>query len=224
MDIEHLSDRILSRIDDLRDRSAEAVKADGESVFREISQLGDKIDDVEGRLGDRLEELASAQTERMGEVLSAAKRTSWPRRIVWLVLGAAGGAAAAYLADPDRGRARRSELGDQLVSTARDVGSDVVGQAEHAADLAKGAVVESAKDALPEDVPENPKLLEQRIRSHVLGGRDDVDDVVLRVDAPGKVALKGTVPTSAAERTLISEVAEVEGVVDVTSELSVRAG
>jgi gas vesicle protein len=224
MDIEHLSDRILSRIDDLRDRSAEAMKADGESVFRELSQLNDRLDGVEDRLGDRLDELASAQTDRMGAVLAAAKRTSWPRRILWLTLGAAAGAAATYLADPDRGRSRRSQLTDQLTSAARDVGSEVAGQAEFAADRAKGAVIESAKDALPEDVPDDPKLLEQRIRSHVLGGRNDVDDVVLRVDAPGRVALKGTVPSAETERSLVVEVAEVEGVVDVTSELSVRAG
>jgi gas vesicle protein len=222
MDIEHLSDRILSRIDDLRDRSAEAMKADGESVFKELSQLSDRLDGIEERLADRMDALTSAQTDRMGAVLSAARRTTWPRRIAWLVVGAAAGAGAAYLADPDRGRARRSQLGDQLAATARDVGGEVAGQAELAADRAKGAAIETAKDALPEDVPEDPKLLEQRIRSHVLGGRDDVADVVLRVDAPGTVALKGTVPSSTSERTLISEVAEVEGVVDVTSELSVR--
>jgi gas vesicle protein len=224
MDIEHLSDRILSRIDDLRDRSAEAMKADGESVFKELSQLSDRLDGVEERLSDRMDELAASQADRIGAVLTAARRTTWPRRIVWLVAGAAAGAAATYLADPDRGRARRSQLGDQLAATARDVGGDMAGQAEMAADRAKGAVIESAKDALPEDVPEDPKLLEQRIRSHVLGGRDDVADVVLRVDAPGTVALKGTVPSATSERTLLAEVAEVEGVVDVTSELSVRAG
>jgi gas vesicle protein len=222
MDMEHLSDRILSRIDELRDRSAEAMKADGESVFRELSQLSNRLEGVEERLGDRLDDLAASQADRIGEVLSAARRTTWPRRITWLVVGAAAGAAAAYLADPDRGRARRSQLSDQLAATARDVGGDLAGQAEHAADVAKGAAIESAKDALPEDIPEDPKLLEQRIRSHVLGGRDDVQEVILRVDAPGKVALKGTVPTSASERALVAEVAEVEGVIDVTSELSVR--
>jgi gas vesicle protein len=222
MDMEHLSDRILSRIDELRDRSAEAMKADGESVFRELSQLSDRLEGVEERLGDRLDDLAASQADRIGDVLSAARRTTWPRRITWLVVGAAAGAAAAYLADPDRGRARRSQLSDQLAATARDVGGDLAGQAEHAADVAKGAAIESAKDALPEDVPEDPKLLEQRIRSHVLGGRDDVQEVILRVDAPGKVALKGTVPTSASERALVAEVADVEGVIDVTSELSVR--
>jgi gas vesicle protein len=222
MDMEHLSDRILSRIDELRDRSAEAMKADGESVFRELSQLSNRLEGVEERLGDRLDDLAASQADRIGEVLAAARRTTWPRRITWLVVGAAAGAAAAYLADPDRGRARRSQLSDQLAATARDVGGDLAGQAEHAADVAKGAAIESAKDALPEDIPEDPKLLEQRIRSHVLGGRDDVQEVILRVDAPGKVALKGTVPTSASERALVAEVAEVEGVIDVTSELSVR--
>lgn len=222
MDIDHLSDRILARIEDLRDRSAEAVKADGESVFRELSGLRDQLSDTEDRIGDRLDQLGAEQGERLGALIASLRRTTWPRRLWWFGIGLAAGATVSYLADPDRGRARRAQLSDQAAARARDVRDELAGRAEHGADLAQGAAVEAVTDALPEDVPDNPKLLEQRIRSHVFGARNDIQDVVLRIDAPGHVALKGTVPSSDAERSLVSEVAQVEGVLDVVSELSIR--
>jgi hypothetical protein len=55
----------------------------------------------------------------------------------------------------------------------------------------------------------------------VFGHRGDVDRVVLRVDGPGAVALKGTVPTPVSESELVAAVAAVDGVIDVTSELAV---
>ena len=227
MDLSHLPERFGTTVDELRDRTAAAVKGDGESVFRELRDLGGRVDDIGETLasvGERLDDLEVGQASGFRELASASRRTSWPRRLVWLILGAALGAGAAYLADPDRGRSRRDQLSDQLAARTRELTEEATNQAKIAADRAKGSVIESAKDALGEDVPDDPKLLEQRVRSHALGGRDDVADVVVRVDGPGQVALKGTVPTSESERELLSEVAQVEGVLDVRSELSVRAG
>lgn len=227
MDLSHLSDRFGSTVDELRDRTAEAMKADGESVYRELSGLTDVVDDISERiddLGDRLESIEVGQTAGFRKILSTKRGSTWPRRLFWVTLGLAAGAGAAYLADPDRGRARRDQLGDQLTAKGRELAEEATTQAKVAADRAKGSVIESAKDALPEDVPDDPKLLEQRVRSHALGGRDDTADVVVRVDGPGEVALKGTVPTSESERELLAAVAAVEGVTDVRSELSVRAG
>ena len=227
MDLSHLPERLGTTVDEFRDRTAAAVKGDGESVFRELRDLGGRVDDIGKSLtsvGERLDDLEVGQAAGFRELASASRRTSWPRRLVWLILGAALGAGAAYLADPDRGRSRRDQLGDQLAARTRELTEEATNQAKIATDRAKGSVIESAKDVLGEDVPDDPKLLEQRVRSHALGGRDDVADVVVRVDGPGQVALKGTVPTSESERELLSEVAQVEGVVDVRSELSVRAG
>ena len=227
MDLSHLPERLGTTVDEFRDRTAAAVKGDGESVFRELRDLGGRVDDIGKSLasvGERLDDLEVGQASGFRELASASRRTSWPRRLVWLILGAALGAGAAYLADPDRGRSRRDQLGDQLAARTRELTEEATNQAKIATDRAKGSVIESAKDVLGEDVPDDPKLLEQRVRSHALGGRDDVADVVVRVDGPGQVALKGTVPTSESERELLSEVAQVEGVVDVRSELSVRAG
>lgn len=227
MDLSQLPERFGSTVDELRDRSAAAMKADGESVFREVRSLSERFDDVGdriARLGDRLDELEVEQASGFGELLSASRRTTWPRRVAWFGLGLALGVGVAYLADPDRGRSRRDQLGDQLAARTRDLTEEASNQAKLATDRAKGTLVESAKDVLPEDVPDDPKLLEQRVKSHALGGRDDVADVVVRVDGPGEVSLKGTVPNAESERDLLVQVADVEGVTDVRSELSVRAG
>ena len=227
MDLSHLPERFGSTVDELRDRAGAAMRPDGDSVFRELRGLTDRIDDLGERIqgvGDRLDDLEVGQAAGFRELVSARRRTSWPRRLVWLGLGLALGAGAAYLADPDRGRTRRDQLTDQLTARGRELADEAATQAKIAADRAKGTVIESARDALPEDVPDDPKLLEQRVRSHALGGRDDVADVVVRVDGPGQVALKGTVPSAESERELLAEVAEVQGVVDVRSELAVRAG
>lgn len=222
MDMEQLSDRINARIDELRDRSAELVRADGESVFREFSALRSDLGETESRLSERIDERADGLGERLSAVLTAKKRTTWPRRAWWLGVGLAIGAGVAYLLDPDRGRHRRDQLTDQLGAKAREARSTVEGEAQRRAGEAKGAAIESVKDALPEDVPDDPKVLEQRVRSHALGGRDDVHAVVVRVDGPGRVALKGTVADATVERDVVAAVSDVEGVTDVISELELE--
>ena len=225
MDLSQLSERFGSSVDELRDRTAEAMKADGESVFRELRDLNDRVDGIGervGRIGDHLVDLEVSQAHGFDQLLSDSRRTSWPRRLFWVVLGLGLGAGAAYLADPDRGRSRRDQLTDQVAARTRELTEEASNQAKMAADRAKGNVIESTKDVLPEDVPDDPKLLQQRVQSHALGGRDDVADVIVRVDGPGRVALKGTVPSAETERDLLVLVADVEGVTDVRSELSVR--
>lgn len=206
MELEQLPKKLTGTVEGLRDRAAGAVSADGGGLFRELHKL-------ESSLAERIDDLED----------SLSSSTSWPRRLFWLLIGAGIGAGAAYLADPDRGQARRTELSDQATARAREVSEDLQKKAKVTADRARGEAIETAKEVLPEDVPDDPKLLEQRIKSEVFGHRDDVQDVVLRVDAPGTVAVKGTVPNSESESDLLAKVAEVDGVIDVRSELSVRS-
>lgn len=227
MDLDHLTERLSHGVEGLRDRTAEAVSSDGHSVFRELRSLGKQLSHVEDqlealpRLEERLELLAGAL---LGDREEDGKRTTWPRRLFWLALGAGVGVAAAYLGDPDRGRTRRDLLTDQLAASARDVGDEAAGRAQVAVDRAKGAAIETVKRTTPDRPETDPTLLEHRVKSHALGGRDDVRDVVLRIDGPGVVALKGTVPSPDSERDLVDAVAEVDGVIDVRSELTVRSG
>ena len=224
MELEQLPDKLTHElpgklshaVEGLRDRAAGAVSADSASLFRELHK-------VENRLTDRLDDIDDSFSSKLKPLVSAESRTSWPKRLFWLLVGAGIGAGAAYLADPDRGKSRRTQLSDQAAARARDVSEELQTKAKMTADRAKGEAIEAAKDVLPEDVPDDPKLLEQRIKSQVFGHRDDVQDVVLRVDAPGTVAIKGTVPNAESESDLLAKVAEVEGVIDVRSELSVRS-
>ncbi|MTV24175.1 hypothetical protein FTX61_01875 [Nitriliruptoraceae bacterium ZYF776] len=226
VDLEHLTDRLSQGVEGLRDRTAEAVSGDGHSVFRALRGIDHRLDDIESHvarlddLDDRVDLIAGVLT---GGQDDDGKATTWPRRLFWLAIGAGIGAAAAYLADPDRGAARRDELTDQLGAGARELGHEATTAAQDAANRVQGAAVEAAKDALPEQAEPDPKLLEQRIKSHALGGRDDASAVVPRIDGPGIVALKGTVPSTLSEREVIAAVAEVDGVVDVRSELIVRS-
>ena len=219
---EKVGTTVTTAVDELRDRTADRLRADGGSVFRELHRLSSHLDATEDRLHSHVDERTAALEDRLDALVAASKRTSWPRRLVWLLAGGALGAAATYLADPDRGKARRAELSNQASSQARAVAKDASGRAKAAVQEAKGAAIEQAKDVLPDQPEADPHLLEQRIKSEVLGRHDDAGGVVLRIDGPGMVALKGTVATAATEYALLSEVAGVDGVAEVTSELTVR--
>jgi gas vesicle protein len=216
MELEELPEKLTHAVEGLRDRAAGAVSADSGSLFRELHK-------VESNLADHIDDVESGLNKKLGLLVAAERGTSWPRRLFWLLIGAGVGAGAAYLADPDRGKARRTQLSDQAAARAREVSEDVQKKAKVTADRARGEAIETVKEVLPEDVPDDPNLLQQRIKSEVFGRRNDVQDVVLKVDAPGAVSLKGTVPNSDSERELLTQVAEVEGVIDVRSELSVRS-
>lgn len=212
---------VTTAVDGLRDRTADLLRADGGSVFRELHRLSSQIDAAEAGLRSLVDERADELDDQLDALLSASKRTTWPRRLAWLLAGGALGAAAAYLADPDRGKARRTQFSDQLASQGRSVASDAGDKAKDAVRQAKGAAIEQVKDALPDHPEPDPDLLQQRIKSKVLGPRDDANAVVLRIDRPGVVALKGTVATRETEQELLTEVAEVDGVIEVSSELAI---
>lgn len=183
------------------------------------------LDTMTTDLTDRLDRIEDTIRDRVSlDRFTAADpiiRTTWPRRLLWTLVGMGAGMGVAYLMDPDRGRARRTEMQQRLTGAGSDLADTAAKRADHAAGVARGAVAETTNRATPQDVPGDPKTLEARIKSEVFGRRDDVDKVVLRVDGPGQVAVKGTVPTPVAERELLAEIANVEGVKDVANELAV---
>lgn len=227
MDIEQvpakISKSIAHGVEELRDRTADVVGADGGSLFRELGKVNRSVGKSEDRVLARIDDAEDTILDRLSDVLAADRRTTWPRRLFWIGIGAAAGWFGAYLGDPDRGSARRAELSQQAAARTREVTEQVTTQAKVAADKARGAAVESVTDALPESPEGDPHLLEQRIKSEIFGHRDDTEQVVLRVDQPGTVTLKGTVPSATAESELLAAVASVRGVTDVSSELTVRS-
>lgn len=267
MHLHDLSEKFATGLDEIRDRTADVVGGDGGSVFRELGRLSKQLAGVEKHLESRLDEMQEEQTDLLDDLLSADNRTTWPRRLFWLLVGAAAGYGAAFLTDPDRGRDRRQHLGQELSARADEVKGQVAsqteqlrerasaqasqavdaaakkaeelreqasqvaaqktdelrGQAEQTLAKAQGAARDAVKDAMPDKPTDDPGLLEDRIKSQVFGYRDDVQDVIVKVDGPGTVSLKGTVPTPQNERDLLAAVAEVDGVIDVRSELTVRS-
>jgi hypothetical protein len=177
------------------------------------------IDTVTTQVADRMDALEATVRDRLTP--TPVVRTTWPRRLLWAAVGFAAGTAAAYLGDPDRGAARRADLQDRVTATGNDVMDRATKRADDAAGRAKGVAADTVNVLTPEDVPEDLKTLEAKVRSEVFGSREDVDKVVLRVDRPGEVAVKGTVPSATAERELLSDISQVEGVTDVRSELTV---
>jgi hypothetical protein len=223
MDIDQLPHRISEGVDELRDRTVGALAPDGSaSAARAVSKLKERVSASEERLSAQIATATAGLDERLDDLVATGRRTTAPRKLFWLTLGAALGAAIAYLGDPDRGRTRRAKLSDQAAARAREVGDEVKGRAKVAADQVRGEVAEAIAEVRPERVTDDPELLSQRIRSEVLGRRDDVNAVVLRIDGPGVVAIKGTVPNAESERELLAEVAAVDGVLDVRSELQLQ--
>ena len=278
MHLHDLSDKLTSGFDEIRDRTADAVGGDGGSVFREFSRLSKQLSGSEQHLSSKVDELRDEQTDLLEELLDANRATTWPRRLFWLLVGAAAGYGAAYLADPDRGPDRRQQLSQDLSSRADEVKGQVMtqteqvrqkaaerttqlrdevsgqanqvvetatqkaeqlrdqakgvatqktdelrGEAQQTMNRAKGDAIEATKERMPDRPSDDPGLLEDRIKSEVFGHRDDVQDVIVKFEGPGQVALKGTVPTPQNERELLAAVADVDGVIDVRSELTVRS-
>ena len=184
------------------------------------------LDRMSTQVGDRYDEFERAVRDRLPTDLFRPEpviRTTWPRRLLWAAIGFAAGTAAAYLGDPDRGRDRRTQLQQRATSTGSDLADTAAKRADDAAGRAKGAAAETVRTVTPQDVPDDLKTLEARVKSEVFGHRQDVDKVVLRADGPGTLTVKGTVPTPVAERELLAEISDVEGVTDVHSELSVAS-
>jgi hypothetical protein len=225
MDIEQVPAKITQSIahgvEELRDRTADVLGADGGSLFRELGRVNRHVGKTEDRVIARIDDAEDTILDRLGVVLAADRRTTWPRRLFWLGVGVAAGMFGAYLGDPDRGKSRRAQLSDQAAARTREVTGQVTTQAKVAADKARGTVVEGVTAKLPDHPESDAHLLEQRIKSEVFGHREDTSQVVLRVDAPGTVTLKGTVPSATAESELLTAVAAVRGVTDVSSELTV---
>lgn len=215
--------RITDRVDDVRDRAAGALSSEAPAAARELTRVRERLDDVEVRLTDQLAGLGSGQAELAHELRADAKRTTTPRRLFWFLLGGAAAAVATWLADPDRGRARRTRVADQLTSQARDLGDQARTQASRAVHRAKGNLIEAGRAATGEDVPDDPTILRQRIKSQVLGRHEGAEDVVVIVDAPGEVSLKGTVASEELRRELHRAVSEVNGVTGVSDRLAVAA-
>lgn len=225
-----LAGRLGDRLGGARQHLAAAVA--GDEVRAEVARLRGAVTDLDARtdelgraVGQRLDALTDvvgSAADDLGERIDRQGR-SWIRRLLWLLLGAAAGAATAALADPARGARRRRELRDRARARARDLAEGIRTRARYASGVAQGVVVETAREAVaPRGPAPDPETLRQRIRSEVVGHVDGAEDIVVAVHSGGRVALKGAVSSADAERRLVEATRGVPGVEHVTSELTVR--
>jgi len=137
-------------------------------------------------------------------------------KIPAFLLGAATGAAAAHLLDPDRGASRRSAVAGQAASVARSGAATAQTQAREAAGKAKGAV----KSAAPTGGGDlDDVTLARKVETEIFRPADaPKGDVSVDVQ-DGVVHLRGEVADEAWIDRLASDAANVDGIKGVENRL-----
>lgn len=109
MPLEDLPGKVSHGVEGLRDRAADAISADGESIFRSLRKLTDRIEGAESSLEARITDAEANLAVALDELAAQKRRTTWPRRLFWLLAGA-GAVAAFVLSAPDRVKELREQL------------------------------------------------------------------------------------------------------------------
>jgi len=124
-----------------------------------------------------------------------------------------------YLLDPDRGRARRARLADQMSAKGRDAADAVAAKAKYQKGVFQGVAHEVASVFGEEDVYDDATLM-QKVRSEAIGPSGvDTGDVVIDI-SDGTVRLTGSVPDKTARRRLVDLIGNVDGVRQIDDTLS----
>jgi osmotically-inducible protein OsmY len=137
--------------------------------------------------------------------------TPWPERLLFLGAGIGLGAAAAYLADPDRGAARRAELQQRVTSRATDAAEQATHGARDATQRAMGSVI----DAVPEVTPPSDAVLLERVRSQAIGPSEVPNAQLVTTVVDGVVELRGKIDTLPQREALLAAIGAVDGVREV---------
>jgi osmotically-inducible protein OsmY len=124
------------------------------------------------------------------------------------------GAALAYLFDPDRGRARRARLTDQVSAAVRDKTRRLEQRTRYVGGKAQGVAARATQAGPSDDVDD--KVLADKVRSEVLGAAEFAGCDVLVDVADGAVTLRGEVDEGKIQE-LRRAVSKVEGVKAVNS-------
>lgn len=136
-------------------------------------------------------------------------------KFVQLITFGGAGAALAYFFDPDRGRARRAQTKDQVLSATRGLTADVERQARYVEGQLDG--VRARADGLGKLDPRgDDHLIKQGIEQQLAAAGVETTAVVIDV-ADGVVGLRGQVPTTEQLRTVEREASSVPGVEELHS-------
>jgi hypothetical protein len=135
--------------------------------------------------------------------------------------GAAIGAAAMYLFDPDKGRRRRAIARDKLSSFACESGELLTAAAHDIGNRVRGAEARAARVFTPSQTPDDLRLIE-RVRARI--GRAVSNPHAIQVGVrDGRVTLSGPVLESEAAE-LLNAALDVPGVRGVDDHLVAHAG
>jgi osmotically-inducible protein OsmY len=137
------------------------------------------------------------------------------RRAGLATLAGAMGAAAAYLFDPDRGRARRAQARDQLLAKARRTSRELDRKARYAGGSATGAVRKATSAATPSKPSPNDVALVRKVESHIFRAEDAPKGRVSLNAEEGVVFIRGEVETQEQIDMLVSGAQRVDGVREV---------
>lgn len=108
MKVDQLTGKVAQGVDQVRDRAAGALTGDGETVFRAVTRLADRIDEAERTIEARISDVEDAFADGLAGV-SVSNRTTWPRRLFWLLVGVSAGAGL-VLGFPDKAKQLSKKL------------------------------------------------------------------------------------------------------------------
>jgi gas vesicle protein len=135
----------------------------------------------------------------------------WPSRLFFLGLGIGIGAIASYFGDPDRGRARRTELQQQARSRFDAAAEGTIDAVRDTTQRTVG----SAIDAIPEVTQPSDAVLLERVRAQAIGPSPVPNAQLITTVVDGVVELRGRIDTLQQREALVAAVAEVDGVREV---------
>ena len=149
-------------------------------------------------------------TRRINDIQVGRRPSRW-RGATMAIIGAAVGAAAAFLADPARGRARRARLLDQGAATLRHAGRAMGRGMRGIRSTAEGKL-EAMAEGGERVGPLDDVTIRDRAESELF--RDpSVPKGAINVNVErGILVLRGEVPDDAMRRRLAEEAVGVEGV------------
>lgn len=132
-------------------------------------------------------------------------RTS--QRLLWMLGGAALGAGVMYLADPQRGQARRAALEEHGAELARGVGSW---------SPSSDPAVQGAADELTPDLKDpSDAVLVERVRSDAVGPSRVRNSAIVTTVEGGVVTVRGQVDEPTDRDDLLTRIRDVDGVEEI---------
>lgn len=152
--------------------------------------------------------------ERIGDVIAG--RRSGPSRLLIAALAAAGGFAAAYLFDPERGRTRRATLGDRAAAGMRDLGR-TLDRGSRMAGLEAIAVGKRVKHAGGGQVMPSDAALSDKVETELFADPAIPQGKININVEEGVVVLRGEVDHPGQADKLIKRAESIPGVTRVDS-------